>query len=463
MLHEATYCISIRYTYKLLSPNFPLSHEFRSSNASPAEHRVNFNWPSFRVKGFAIRGWADEVWPHLVLEVLLTNCSHVRPSWLLNSNLITSAFCCLPQFLRLLDTPRCSFFLQLSYPGLTTRNEQCSSWIPSQGDHFWFVARRSAVDSSAAWSNILHHYLVHMQAFVPVLRFLTWIQIFQCKSSQAPREQKLTLSQGERVCQQEMGRLGCIISFSKYSSTNFSHVRPSWLLSSKLFTSVFCWSAQFRLFLDTPQSSFFRQTFRFFIVSRAIHQERAVFLVHIFSRGSFVICFPTLWCWLKCCMKQHTASASGTRTSFCPRISLCHMSSDLPMQVQPSTTWTKTDAQSGWKGLPAGDGQIGVPSSRSRSTPAPISPTFALVGSSAPTYSLLISAAWRNFDAFWLITGAASLDYSLALSSYPGLSIRNEQCSSWVPSQWTHVIICDLLPDALVFIRNPFLADIHLP
>ena len=266
---------------------------------------------------------------------------------------------------------------------------------------------------------------------------------------------------GWKCSPSEVGRWEWPLLVSEYSSSNFSQIRPSWLINSKLFTSAFYCSAQFRLFLHTPQSSFFRQISRFFNQCRAIHQERAVFLANPFSRGSFVICCPTLWCWLKCCMKQHIASSSGTHTSFCPRTSVCHMSSDLPMQFQLRATWKKTDAQSGWKGLPAGDGQIGVPSSRSRSTPAPISPTFALVGSSAPSYLPLFSADRHNFDYFWILRSPAPLDISLALSSYPRLSIRNEQCSSWVPSQWTHVIICDLLPDALVFIRNPFLADIH--
>ena len=96
-----------------------------------------------------------------------------------------------------------------SYPGLSIRNERCSSWILSQEDHLWFDARRSGVDSNAAWSNIMHHHPVHIQAFVPKFSFVTWVWIFQCNSSQAPREQKLTLSPVERVCHQELGRLGC--------------------------------------------------------------------------------------------------------------------------------------------------------------------------------------------------------------------------------------------------------------
>ena len=67
-----------------------------------------------------------------------------------------------------------------------------------------------------------------------------------------------------------------------------------------------------------------------------------------------------------------------------------------------------------------------VRSSRSRCNPAAISHTFALVGSSNPTDSPLLSAAWLIFDAFWILRVPASVDNSLALSSYPGLSTRNE-------------------------------------
>ena len=279
VLREATYCIIIRYTCKLLSPNFSLSHEFRSSNATPAKHNVNKNWRWVRVKEFVIRSWADE---------------------------------------------------------------------------------------------------------------------------------------------------GGLISFPKYSSSNFSHVQPSGLPNSNLFNAAFWCLTQFRSFLDTPRSSFFRKFSNSFIVSRSIHQERVVFLVSPFSRGSIVICCPTLWCWLKCCMKQHTASSSGTRASFCPRTSVCHMKSDLPMQLQPSTTWTKTDAESEWRSLSSGVGQMRVASSRSRSTPAATSPTFNLVGSPTPTYSTLLSDAWPSFEAFWILRGPASLENSLILSSYPDLSTRNE-------------------------------------
>ena len=76
----------------------------------------------------------------------------------------------------------------------------------------------------------------------------------------------------------------------------FSHVRPSWLLNSKLFTSALCCVTQFRRFLDTLRSSFQRQFSSSFIVSRAIHQERVVFLVSPFSKEPLVICCPTLWC-----------------------------------------------------------------------------------------------------------------------------------------------------------------------
>ena len=175
VLHEATYCIIIRHTYELLSPNFSLSHEFRSSNETPAKHHVKQNRRSVRMKRFAIRSWADEA---------------------------------------------------------------------------------------------------------------------------------------------------ALISFLKYSSSNFSHVRPSWLLKSNLFTSAFCCLTYFRRFLDTTRSSCCRLFSSSFIVSRVIHQEQVVFLVSLFSRKSFVISCPKLWCGPKCCMKQNNASLSGTHASFCPRTSL---------------------------------------------------------------------------------------------------------------------------------------------
>ena len=43
VLPEVRYCIIIRYTCRLVSPNFSLSHGFRSSNATPAKHHVNNN------------------------------------------------------------------------------------------------------------------------------------------------------------------------------------------------------------------------------------------------------------------------------------------------------------------------------------------------------------------------------------------------------------------------------------
>ena len=82
---------------------------------------------------------------------------------------------------------------------------------------------------------------------------------------------------------------GGLISFSKYSICNFYIVRRNWLLTSSLISSG-------HHLLDTPRSSFFRQSSISFIVFRAIHQERAVFLVGPFSRRLFVICCPTLWC-----------------------------------------------------------------------------------------------------------------------------------------------------------------------
>ena len=114
-------------------------------------------------------------------------------------------------------------------------------------------------------------------------------------------------------------------------------------------------------------------------------------------------CCPTLWCWLKWCMKQNTASLSGTHTSFCPRFSVCHMSSDLPMQFQPSKTRILTDPESGWKGSPSELGMMRVASSRFEVLQQRFLPHSPLVGSSNPSYSLLLSAAQLNFEAFWIL------------------------------------------------------------
>ena len=65
-----------------------------------------------------------------------------------------------------------------------------------------------------------------------------------------------------------------------------------------------------------------------------------------------------------------------------------------------------------------------VRSSRSRSFLAAISPTFTLVGASTPSYLPLLSAVRSNFDYFSILRGPASLDNSLAFSSYPGLSTK---------------------------------------
>ena len=221
---------------------------------------------------------------------------------------------------------------------------------------------------------------------------------------------------------------GVLISFSKCSSTNFTHVRPSWLLNSNLFTSAFCCLAQFRRFLDTPRSSFFRQFSSFSIVSRAIHQEGALFLVNPFSRGSFLICCPTLWCWLKCCMKQHIASSSGTHASFFPELQCVTWVQIFQCNSSQEPREKKTDTQSGWKGLPSGVGQMRVGSSGSWSTPAAISPTFALVGSSNSTYLPLLSRfLFHDLDSLFgsvdtIITEVAyffrpsSLDHCLCCS-----------------------------------------------
>ena len=87
-----------------------------------------------------------------------------------------------------------------------------------------------------------------------------------------------------------------LIASSNYSSSKFSQDSPSWLCNSSLLTSALCWVAQFRLLRDTPQSSPFRLFPSSFVVSRAIHQGRAMFLVAPHLRGLLVTCLPVSWC-----------------------------------------------------------------------------------------------------------------------------------------------------------------------
>ena len=89
---------------------------------------------------------------------------------------------------------------------------------------------------------------------------------------------------------------GALIASSKYSSSRFSQVRPSWFPNSSLISLAFCWVAQCRRLRDTPRSSFFRQHSSSSVASRAIHQGRALFLVPFLPRGSHVTCFLMAWC-----------------------------------------------------------------------------------------------------------------------------------------------------------------------
>ena len=87
-----------------------------------------------------------------------------------------------------------------------------------------------------------------------------------------------------------------------------------------------------------------------------------------------------------------------------------------------------------------------VRSSRSRSTPAALSPTIALVGSSNSTYSPLFSAAWPSFDAFWILR-SSSFCRQFSSSFIVSRSIHQERVVFLVSLFW---IICDLFSDALV-------------
>ena len=89
---------------------------------------------------------------------------------------------------------------------------------------------------------------------------------------------------------------GALIASSKYSNSRSSQDHPSWFPNSSLLTSAFCWVAKRHRLRNIPRSSFFRQLSSSFVVSRVIHQGRAVFLVAFLTRGSHVTCFPMDWC-----------------------------------------------------------------------------------------------------------------------------------------------------------------------
>ena len=107
---------------------------------------------------------------------------------------------------------------------------------------------------------------------------------------------------------------GALIASSKYSSSRFCQDHPSWFPNSSLLTSAFYWVAQCRSLRDTPRSSVFRQLASSFVVSRAIHQGRAVFIDAFLSRGSHVTCFPMAWC----CIESHSLRKSISHV--CPLV-----------------------------------------------------------------------------------------------------------------------------------------------
>ena len=371
-----------------------------------------------------------------------TNFSHVRPSWPLNSNLFTSAFFCYAQFRRFLDTPRCSSFRQFSSFFIVSKliHQEGAVLLVNPFSRGSFL-----ICCPTLWCWLKCCMKQHITSssgthtsFVPELQCVTWVQIFQCNSSQEPREKNWRSVRVKGFAIRSWADEGWLISFSKYSSSNFSHVRPSWLINSNLFTSAFCCFAQFRRFLYTPRCSSFRHFSRFFIVSKPIHREGAVFLVSLFSGGSFRICCPALWCFLKCCMQQHTASSSGTQQAFVPYFILSHefrsfnaTSAKRHVNNNWRSVWVKMFAIRGW----ADEGGLFL----FRSTSAAISPKFALVGSSTPSYLPLLSTVRPNFDYFCILRSPASLDKSLDFSTNPGPSTRKEQCSSRIPSQEDHL------------------------
>ena len=137
----------------------------------------------------------------------------------------------------------------------------------------------------------MHQHLEHLEILSAQFKFIVRGQRFQCHSRKTPREHQLSCRSDKRIRHQWQ-----LIASSKYSSSRFSQDRPNWFPNSSLLTSAFCWVAQCRHLLDTLRSSSFRRFSSSFVVSRAIHQVRAVFLVALLSKGSQVTCFPMAWC-----------------------------------------------------------------------------------------------------------------------------------------------------------------------
>ena len=113
-LSRAVSCVSIRYMCRPLSPSFSLSYEVKASSTTPAKLHVNINCPAVLTEGFANKCFADECALFLSSKCSSSNFSQVRPNWFFNSSLFTSGLRWVAQFRRFLDTPRSSFFRQLS-------------------------------------------------------------------------------------------------------------------------------------------------------------------------------------------------------------------------------------------------------------------------------------------------------------------------------------------------------------
>ena len=161
---------------------------------------------------------------------------------------------------------------------------------------------------------MLHQHLVHLKTLSSQFKFIVRGQRFQCHSLKTPREHQLSALRTKGFAINGNADDGALIASSKYSSSRFSQDCPNWFPNSSLLTSAFCWVVQCRRLRNTPRSSSFRRFYSSFVVSRAIHQGRAVFLVALFSRGLSVTCFPLAWC----CGESHSLRMSISHV--CPLV-----------------------------------------------------------------------------------------------------------------------------------------------
>ena len=165
-LSRTVCCVSIRYMCRPLSPSFSLSYEVKASSATPAKLHVNINCPAVLTKGFANKCFAFEGALFLSSKCSSSDFFQVRPNWFFNSSLFTSAVSWVAQFRRFLNTPRSSFFRQLSSCFAVTRaiHQGRAVFLSStlfRGVHLLPASQCPGVDSRSTLCQCLLPTLVH--------------------------------------------------------------------------------------------------------------------------------------------------------------------------------------------------------------------------------------------------------------------------------------------------------------